>query len=92
MTDETVIIKEIATHNGKRIGHITLNAPTTLNALTLEMIELMLLQITQWQHDDNLVFIIIAGSGEKAFCAGGDIQALYKSARSQTNVDTPPQH
>lgn len=87
ITDEAVIIKEMTTHNGKRIGHITLNAPATLNALTLEMIELMLLQITQWQHDEDLVFIIIAGSGEKAFCAGGDIQALYQSARSQTSVD-----
>lgn len=84
---EPIIFKEIATHNGKRIGHITLNTPATLNALTLAMIELMLLHITQWQHDDNLVFIIIVGSGEKAFCAGGDIQALYQSASPQSTIN-----
>ena len=78
--DDPVIFKEIATSNGRLIGQIILNAPAKLNALTLEMVDLMLLKLTQWQYDDNLVLVLISGSGEKAFCAGGDVQALYQAA------------
>ena len=78
--EDPVLFNEIATDNGRLIGHITLNTPTKLNALTLDMIDLMLLQLTQWQYDDNLVLVIISGSGDKAFCAGGDVQALYQTA------------
>ena len=77
--EDPVLFNEIATDNGRLIGHITLNTPTKLNALTLDMIDLMLLQLTQWQYDDNLVLVIISGSGDKAFCAGGDVQALYQT-------------
>ena len=78
--DDPVIFKEIATSNGRLIGQIILNAPAKLNALTLEMVDLMLLKLTQWQYDDNLVLVVISGSGDKAFCAGGDVQALYQTA------------
>ena len=78
--DDPVIFKEITTSNGRLIGQIILNAPAKLNALTLEMVDLMLLKLTQWQYDDNLVLVLISGSGEKAFCAGGDVQALYQAA------------
>ena len=78
--DDPVIFKEIATSNGRLIGQIILNAPAKLNALTLEMVDLMLLKLTQWQYDDNLVLVLMSGSGEKAFCAGGDVQALYQAA------------
>jgi len=78
--DDPVIFKEIATSNGRLIGQIILNSPAKLNALTLEMVDLMLLKLTQWQYDDNLVLVLISGSGDKAFCAGGDVQALYQAA------------
>ena len=87
-TEDSVIFKEIATSNGRIIGHIILNTPAKLNALTLEMVDLMLLQLTQWQHDDNLVLVLISGSGDKAFCAGGDVQALYQAAITINN-DSP---
>ena len=84
-TEDPVIFKEIATSNGRIIGHIILNTPAKLNALTLEMVDLMLLQLTQWQYDDNLVLVLISGSGDKAFCAGGDVQALYQAAITINN-------
>ena len=83
--DDPVIFKEIATSNGRLIGQIILNAPAKLNALTLEMVDLILLKLTQWQYDDNLVLVLMSGSGEKAFCAGGDVQALYQAAKNINN-------
>ncbi|XP_059078854.1 3-hydroxyisobutyryl-CoA hydrolase, mitochondrial-like [Tigriopus californicus] len=58
----------------KDAGIITLNRPKVLNALTFPMIRLIYPQLKQWQ--DQLKMVIIEGSGEKAFCAGGDIRAI----------------
>lgn len=46
------------------------------------MIECMLSQFDIWQSDNTIACIFIYGSGEKAFCAGGDIHALRASALS----------
>ena len=32
-----------------------------------------------WQNDPAIKAILIKGNGEKAFCAGGDIRALYEN-------------
>lgn len=61
---------------GGQVGVVTLSAEKTLNSLTLNMVDLMLEQLTTWESDPDIVFIWFEGAG-RAFCAGGDIQALY---------------
>jgi enoyl-CoA hydratase/carnithine racemase len=75
-----VLFEELSTKNGMAIGLITLNSEKTLNALNLKMVKLMLDQLLQWQHNDHIVAVFIQGAGEKAFCAGGDVQALRNSS------------
>ena len=60
-------------------GHIRLNSKATLNALSLEMIDVMFPMLLKWQDDDSVAFVLIDGAGDRAFCAGGDIQELYHS-------------
>ena len=60
-------------------GRILLNRPEVLNALNHDMIVKLQVQLNMWEADDNVKIIIIEGIGEKAFCAGGDIRALYDS-------------
>ncbi len=72
-----LIIEEYPTEDGKRIGHIRLNAERSLNALTLEMIEQMLPTLRAWQQEPQLVAVLLDGAGDKAFCAGGDVVTLY---------------
>ena len=48
MTD-IVLFSEIATAGGRRIGRATLNAPKSLNALSLDMIEALEPQLQQWR-------------------------------------------
>ncbi|MAV25128.1 MAG: enoyl-CoA hydratase [Gammaproteobacteria bacterium] len=60
-------------------GHIRLNSESTLNALSLDMIDLMYPRLLSWQDDDDIAFVLIDGAGDRAFCAGGDIQELYHS-------------
>ncbi len=78
--DAPVLFEEVACPGGHRIGVATLNAETSLNALTLAMVELMLDQLRKWKGDEGIACVYIKGAGEKAFCAGGDVQALYRSA------------
>ncbi|MBB1488834.1 enoyl-CoA hydratase/isomerase family protein [Oceanospirillum sp. D5] len=79
MSDAVVIFEEKATNDGHLVGVATLNAPKALNALSLEMIDLLYPQLLEWQDNDKVVAVWLQGSGDKAFCAGGDIVQLYNS-------------
>ena len=74
-----VLFEVRAAKNGRGIGMMTLNAEKTLNALSLEMIDLMAEQLAAWSTDDNIAMVFMQAAGEKAFCAGGDLQNLYQS-------------
>jgi enoyl-CoA hydratase len=66
------------------MGLITLNRPKALNALTHGMCVEMKARLDQWASDDAIKHVVIRGSGERAFCAGGDIRALYESGKAHT--------
>ena len=61
------------------IGHITLNRPNVLNSLTYSMILSIEKALIEWETDENIALIIIDAEGDRAFCAGGDIQILYEN-------------
>jgi enoyl-CoA hydratase len=65
-------------------GLITLNRPKALNALTHGMCLAMKAQLGAWASDAGVKSVIVRGQGERAFCAGGDIRALYDSGRAGT--------
>ncbi len=77
MSDEEVLFEKRG-----RAGLITLNRPAALNALTLNMVRLMQRTLDDWATDDAVDRVVIVGAGEKAFCAGGDIRALYDWGRA----------
>ncbi|MDP2243782.1 enoyl-CoA hydratase/isomerase family protein [Pseudomonas sp.] len=68
-----------------RIGHLSLNRPAGLNALTLPMVRLLLQQLHAWEQDPQILAVVLRATGEKAFCAGGDIRMLYDSHKSGDN-------
>jgi enoyl-CoA hydratase len=74
MNDEPEVLLE----QRGRIGLITLNKPKALNALSLSMIHAITPQLEAWAVDDSVDAVVIQGTGEKAFCAGGDIRDLYE--------------
>ena len=73
-TDEIIFAREGA------LGRITLNRPKALNALNLDMAERGLAQLAAWAEDSSVAAVLIEGVGETAFCAGGDVRAIYNSA------------
>jgi enoyl-CoA hydratase len=59
------------------LGHITLNRPAAINALTLEMTRLLDAALDRFEHDPEVRVVLLDGAGERGFCAGGDIIALH---------------
>ncbi|MEH6565116.1 MAG: enoyl-CoA hydratase/isomerase family protein [Halopseudomonas sp.] len=72
-TGTAPVIAEVRGH----IGHLTLNRPAGLNALTLEMVRLLRSQLEQWATNTAIQAVVLRGAGERAFCAGGDIRGIY---------------
>ena len=64
----------------------TLNRPKALNALTLDMCRDFDAQLAIWEADDEVAAVLLKGSGERAFCAGGDVRAIWEGVRHGTDV------
>ncbi|WP_197482685.1 enoyl-CoA hydratase/isomerase family protein, partial [Oleiphilus sp. HI0128] len=79
---EEVLVEVLAAKNGS-VGVLTLNSEKTLNALSLQMVRLLTQSLKDWASNDDIQAVILKGQGSKAFCAGGDVQALYRSAIAQ---------
>ena len=67
-----------------RVGVITLNRPRQLNALSYPMIGLLEARLREWAGRGDIAAVLLRGAGPKAFCAGGDIRALYDSFHAGT--------
>ncbi|KZL68072.1 3-hydroxyisobutyryl-CoA hydrolase (enoyl-CoA hydratase/isomerase) [Colletotrichum tofieldiae] len=57
---------------------IQLNRPKKLNSLNASMIRKILPRLVEWEKSDLANVVVMKGSGEKAFCAGGDVAQLAK--------------
>lgn len=72
------VLAEVRNH----IGHLTLNRPAGLNAITLDMVRHLQRHLDAWAEDSTVHAVVLRGAGEKAFCAGGDIRSLYDSFKN----------
>ncbi len=71
--------QDVLTFVESGIGRITLNRPGALHALTTPMCAAMTGALTAWRHDPAVRAVLIDHSGERGFCAGGDIRMLATS-------------
>jgi enoyl-CoA hydratase len=70
---------EVLTRLEGRVGRITLNRPGALHALTTNMCRLMTDALLAWRDDPDVALVMFDHSGERGFCAGGDIRMLANS-------------
>ncbi len=68
---------DISTRIEGRAGRITLTRPKALNALSYDMCKAIAAALDDWEQNDAVQIILIDAEGERAFCAGGDIAAIY---------------
>jgi enoyl-CoA hydratase/carnithine racemase len=76
MSDDIHIRKE------GRAGRITLTRPGALNALSYDMCGVIEAALDAWRDDGEVALVLIDAEGDRAFCAGGDIQQLYDTGRA----------
>ncbi len=68
-----------------KTAYITLNRPQALNALDIETLQELSLALIDFRDDDELLAAILTGAGERAFCAGADIQDELPSLKATRN-------
>ncbi|WP_300720176.1 enoyl-CoA hydratase/isomerase family protein [Pseudomonas sp.] len=81
---QNTVLAEVRNH----IGHLTLNRPGGLNAIDLDMVRSLQHHLDAWAVAPQIKAVTLRGAGEKAFCAGGDIRALYDSYKRQDTLHT----
>lgn len=67
---------------GLKLGRLILDRPKALNALSLGMLETLHIILKDWAADASIAMVWLEGSGERAFCAGGDVASIYRSIQS----------
>lgn len=58
------------------VAKITINRPEVLNSMNSECYRLIEAKLIEWATDDEIAAVVLAGAGEKSFCAGGDVKSL----------------
>jgi len=73
--------EEVLTRVDGGVGRITLNRPKAINSLNHQMVQALSAVLTRWEGDDAVRAVVLSGAGERGLCAGGDVVAVYDSAR-----------
>jgi enoyl-CoA hydratase len=80
MTDD--ILARVQGH----AGIISLNRPSAIHALTLDMAHAVTAALLAWRYDAKIECVIIDHAEGRGFCAGGDIAFLRNSALNDGGV------
>lgn len=78
-----ILFDEIQKPSGNKLGVITLNRPSALNALNHPMLNQLATQLHHWAKQDNIEAVLIKSNNNKAFCAGGDIKQVYADKQTR---------
>jgi enoyl-CoA hydratase len=85
-SDDEVLADDVRTRVVGSLGHITLERPKALNALSLGMIRRITSMLTAWEDDTSVQAVLLDAQGPRGFCAGGDIKTVYDSTAGQQPV------
>jgi Enoyl-CoA hydratase/carnithine racemase len=80
MTSDVLIRREGA------VGHISLNRPKALHALTTAMCEAISAALLEWRDDPGIEAVLIDHAEGRGFCAGGDVAMVRRSALEDGGV------
>ncbi len=72
---------EILVGQEGRLATLIINRPQALNALTLANYRRFAPALPEWASDPSVHAVVVCGAGGRAFCAGGDVRAVYEAGR-----------
>src|SRR5215472_11021605 len=73
--------REIVLGRAGGVATLTINRPQALNALTLANYRGIAPALADWAEDPGVHAVVVRGAGGRAFCAGGDVRAVYEAGR-----------
>ncbi len=85
-TDEVMFRKE------DKVAYITINREEALNALKSSIMERLDQLFRDFEQDDDVVVVLITGSGQKSFVAGADVKEILDAGEGRTALITRGQH
>ncbi|GBR47176.1 enoyl-CoA hydratase/isomerase family protein [Acetobacter pomorum] len=65
------------------LGCIILDRPKRLNAIDITMASGIKMALNAWKDDPSIHTVLLESSSSRAFCAGGDLRAIYDSVKTQ---------
>jgi enoyl-CoA hydratase len=68
-------------------GHVILNRPRALNAVSHAMVGALAQKLVEWESDPAVTRLIVTANGGRAFSAGGDLRALYDLGRAGRHAE-----
>lgn len=83
MSDYETILTDLS----DGIFTITLNRPDRMNAFTRQMMHEMMAAFDEADADDDVRAVIVTGTGDRAFCAGADLQAGTDTFNYEKRLD-----
>ena len=75
--------EDVVVRRHGRLGHILLNRPRAMNALTLPMVVVIKEALDDWAGDRAVEAVLISGAGERGLCAGGDVVTVRRQAMTE---------
>ncbi len=82
MHDNEDVLVSVGGPADRGVGLLSLNRPKAINSLTHPMVGRISAALTAWVHDDAVGAVVISGAGDRGLCAGGDVVAIYHSAKA----------
>ena len=76
MASEELVLFEV----DEGVGVVTLNRPEKLNAVNWELASQLVDLFRDIRSRDEVRTIVLTGAGDRAFCAGGDVEWLSGSS------------
>jgi enoyl-CoA hydratase len=77
----------ILTEKQGDVGFVVFNRPEKRNSLNYRMLQMLPGLLQGFAEDSGVRVILFRGSGEKAFCAGGDITEFKKYGENRRNAE-----
>lgn len=74
---------EVLIQRNGHLGHLILNRPASMNALTHGMVMAVAQALDEWESDDAVSTVAITGAGERGLCAGGDVVSIYRDLQGE---------
>lgn len=71
----------------RSVAIATLNRPDVLNVIDLDLIDAFYRELKRWEDDPSVGAVVVRGAGTRAFCAGGDIRAVWEKRGDREFMD-----